>query len=505
MNTETLCIKSITDAADLTAQQNIDADIILPDYYDTIGRILKSEITPVIEAVTVSGDKISIAGIAKFSMIFLGEDNKMYSYENEYKYTKVFQSQFAENCLTQDAKQTVFSVNCRAIAPKRIELRAVIQIKLKIFSQEEKSFLSSIDDSLINVKNETIAYISPVNTVSKCFSLSGSFPMSDFNDKIDIVIRKNSRVKITEIKTIHNKAYIKGLAESEISYYSDNTGNISSTALSIPISEIIDIFGAEDNDECEVFVKDIYTEVIIRNDSSASQALELRLDINMLASVSRNNNGNIITDLYSVSNEICKTTETAEVITSRKKITKTESIYFETDIYDESNYTIIDSWITDVKISTEKHSDKTDILATAIFNAVIRNENGNFSMISREHTFEGVLISESCAYVVKNLNTRVLSDSALQISGGKIRFSADISFECDICYIRKVTGFTDIKIDENNRTDRASSLSVYFAKQNEEIWTIAKENRTSVEKIKRINNLSGDFISEDIMLLLPSF
>ena len=65
MNTETLCIKSITDAADLTAQQNIDADIILPDYYDTIGRILKSEITPVIEAVTVSGDKISIAGIAK--------------------------------------------------------------------------------------------------------------------------------------------------------------------------------------------------------------------------------------------------------------------------------------------------------------------------------------------------------------------------------------------------------------------------------------------------------
>ena len=188
-----------------------------------------------------------------------------------------------------------------------------------------------------------------------------------------------------------------------------------------------------------------------------------------------------------------------------KKITKTESIYFETDIYDESNYTIIDSWITDVKISTEKHSDKTDILATAIFNAVIRNENGNFSMISREHTFEGVLISESSAYVVKNLNTRVLSDSALQTSGGKIRFSADISFECDICYIRKVTGFTDIKIDENNRTDRASSLSVYFAKQNEEIWTIAKENRTSVEKIKRINNLSGDFISEDIMLLLPSF
>ena len=64
MNTDTLCIKTISESANLTAQQNIDADIMLPDYYDTIGKILKSEITPVIEAVTSNGDKISIAGIA---------------------------------------------------------------------------------------------------------------------------------------------------------------------------------------------------------------------------------------------------------------------------------------------------------------------------------------------------------------------------------------------------------------------------------------------------------
>ncbi len=505
MNTDTLCIKSITEAANLTAQQNIDADIILPDYYDSIGKILKSEITPVIEAVTTSGDKISIAGIAKFSLIYTGENNKMYCYENEYRYTKVFQTQYAESYMSSKVNQTVFSLNCRAIAAKRIELRSVLQIGVNIKCSTEKVLISSVDNESVISKNESIDYVSRINTVSRSFSLTGSYPLSDFNEIPDIIIRKDSKIKISETKTIHNKAYIKGLAETEIIFYSDKSGNISSTVISLPVSEIIDIFGAEDDDICSININDIFTETIIRNTEAENKTLDVRLDISIQAEVNRTVTANMVCDLFSVKNEMSTVKDTVELITSCKRVTKNENIVFETDVYDESKFSVVDSWVSNMRISSEKHGNKYNLLVTALFNALTKNEYGTLSVITREHTFETQLIAEQEETTLTNHCERVLSINALQTQPGKIRFSADILFEADICAIRKASCFTDIKILEESQYDATSRFTIYFAKKNEDIWSVAKENRTSLDSLKEINNLTGDIITEDRMLLLPSF
>ena len=504
MNTDTLCIKTITESANLTAQQNIDADIMLPDYYDTIGKILKSEITPVIEAVTSNGDKISIAGIAKFTMIYVGEDKKMYCYENEYRYTKVFQSQFAENNPAIKPTQTVFSVSCRAIAPKRIELRAVLQIGVRINTTSDRTLITAIDNESIIAKTENITYITAVNSVSRSFSLNASYPLNDFNEKIDIIIRKNSKIRINEIKTIHNKAYIKGLAETEILYYSNESCNTASTVLSIPVSEIIDIFGAEENDECNIYFNDVYTEVSIKNESD-NQTLDIRLDVNLQAEINRIANGSIISDVYSIKNEISSVKDNVTLYNSRKRASKTENVVFETSIYDESNFTVIDSWVNNIKISYEKQSGGYGLLITATFNTLIRNEDAVFSIIYREHTFEATIPTEGTECTAENIRANVLSISALHTQDSRIKFSADILLEADIYTIYKVSGFTDITVNNTESYDNSAKFIIYFAKQNEEIWSVAKENHTSVEIIKNINHLTEDILTEDKMLLLPSF
>ena len=505
MNTETLCIKSVNESANLTAQQNIDADIILPDYYDTIGKIIKSEICPVAEAVTSSGDKISVSGIAKFSLLYMGEDNKMYYYENEYRYTKVFQSQYAEKSLSIRINQTVFSLNCRAIAPKRIELRAILQIGARLIVEGCNELISAVDNDCVITKNENISYISTINSVTRSFSLSSSFSLSEFNDKIDIIIRKNSRIKNSEIKTIHNKAYIKGLAETEILYYSNESGCASTTVLSIPVSEIIDIFGAEDDDDCIVHFNDVYTDIILKNNDTENPSLEIRLDVNLQAEITRRVNGNIISDAYSINNELHTVKAAAELSILRKKLSKTESLVFETDLYDECDFSVIDCWLNNVRLSSEKHGNRNNILLTAVFNAFLKNEYGKFSLVAREHTVEVVLVADGSDVNFSEPAYDVLSISALQLPSGKLRFSAEITIGSAVDNICKVYGFTEIDVCDEIKCDASSRYTVYFAKSNEDIWSVAKENRTSVEAIKAINDLSGEAITEDKMLILPSF
>lgn len=503
MKYDTHSIRTITEAANLTSQQNIDADIILPDYFDSIVKILKSEIIPVIEAITASGDKISVAGIAKFSLIYIGEDNKMYCYENEYRYTKVFQTQYAENSLASDVKQTVFSLNCRAIAPKRIELRAVIQVGVKIRCEETKALVSSVDDQTVITKTDSISYLTAVNCVSRNFTLTGSYPLTDFSVKPDIIIKKESKIRITEIKTIHNKAYIKGLAETEILYYSNESCTASSTALSIPLSEIIDIFGAEEDDVCNITVEEINTDILINNNDSTS--IEVRLDVQLNAEITRSINADIISDVYSVKNEIYTVKDTAELITGNKKISKNESIVLETDLYTEGTYSVIEAWITNLRISPEKRGNRYNFLITAYFNALTKDENGNIAILTREHTEETEYLCDSDENILKGITCKPLSLSALQTNSGKMRFSSDMIIEGDMLSICKVTGFTSIDINENIECDTTPKFTVYFAKQNEELWSVAKENKTSIEAIRSINNITGDIITEDKMLLLPSF
>lgn len=505
MTYDTLSIKSITDAANLTGQQNIDADIILPDYYDTIGKILKSEITTVTEAVNTSGDKISVAGIAKFSMIYYGEDKKLYCYENEYKYTKVFQSQYAENCPAVTVKQNVFSLNCRAIAPKRIELRAVLQIGVKLKSESNRILISDIDDDTVFTKNENFTFISTVNCVSRSFSVNGSYPMSEFNEPIGIIIRKESRFKVSETKTIHNKAYLKGIAETELFYYSVESGNTVSAVLTMPISEIIDIFGAEEDDSCNIRLDNINTEIIIKGNDSSNQSVDVRVDINILAEINRSVSANIVTDLYSVKKDVISVKDTVDVAVVCNKSSRTENIIFETDIYDDNSYTVSDCWVENIRINSEKTVGKYNLLVTASFNALLKDDNGNLSVISRENTFETELLSENGATNAANISSTVLSISALQVKGGKLRFSSDIFFEADIYTMCKVSGFTSVEIDEMSSIECGGKYIIYFGKKNEEIWSVAKENKTSVETIKLVNNLSGNVLNEDKMLLLPSF
>ncbi len=505
MNTGTLCLKNITDSAKLTGQQNIDADIILPDYYDTIGKIIKCDVIPVTEALTINGDKISVAGIAEYSVIYLGENKQIYQYENSCKYTKVFQSKYAEGCVATVAAQSVFSLNCRAIGPKRIELRSVIQMNISIRTAEERVLISSVVDEAVISKNENLTYLSKINCISADISVSNSYSSKDFKESFDIVIRKSSKLKLTEIKTIHNKAYLKGIAETELIYFSKENCSIVSTILTTPVSEIIDIFGAEEDYDCNITFNDIYTDISIKNENSSDKTIEIRINANIIAEICRTTEGEVITDIYSTSDELISDNITADIVTSCHKVSKTESIIFETDIYDDNAYTINNCWMENIKISPEKKENRYALLVTATFNTILKDELGTFSVISREHTFETELLCNQQETMIDKLQANVLSVSANLSQNGKIRFTADVLIEAEINNICKVNAFTSIEKDSNSQMTKNAGYVIYFAKQDEEIWTIAKENRASIDKIKMLNKLSGEKMSEDKMLLLPSF
>ena len=162
MQTQNKTIKTKAAVFSDIKEQAVEADLILPDYYPDISKILKCSVNLSTEAVTVSGDRISVAGTALIKLVFCGDDKSINVYETQAKYTKILQCSDIEATDIVDVMQTAGALNYKALGPKRVEVRAVAVVKINVHRLCEKTVLSDVNDK----------YIQKHSCQNKCFALS---------------------------------------------------------------------------------------------------------------------------------------------------------------------------------------------------------------------------------------------------------------------------------------------------------------------------------------------
>ena len=86
----------------------------------------------------------------------------------------------------------------------------------------------------------------------------------------------------------------------------------------------------------------------------------------------------------------------------------------------------------------------------------------------------------------------------------------EIFVECDIIFdilaFNKVSinAITDIQtLAEKEREDK-SRIVLYYANKDETLWDIAKKYSTSVDALKKYNDVESERISKDCMILISS-
>ena len=73
-----------------SAEQPIDIDFTLPDYYADISKILKCRAISRISSKGINGSGISVEGCVTVTVIYCSSDNSISSYEYQYPFSKSF-------------------------------------------------------------------------------------------------------------------------------------------------------------------------------------------------------------------------------------------------------------------------------------------------------------------------------------------------------------------------------------------------------------------------------
>lgn len=503
MEIKKMMIGALCDPQYLSAQQSIETDFVLPDYYDTIGKLLKCSVNPVTEAINVTSDKISVAGSAEFSFLYTGEDNKLYNYENSIKFTKNirYENMEATDCIS--IRQEVISVNYKVLGPKRVEIRGQIRITAEIVKNNNAEFISEIIDENIEIKKNLFSDICPVNAAVREITLSTVGRIQDeFSPRV--ILRKNCNTTFTEVKPISNKLYLSGNTEIEITYLSEKDNSINKHLLTVPVSEVVDFYGVDEQSDCEVVITD--SNIAVDNiNSEKENSFDVRAVLSLKIISFVNKEFFYISDMFSVEEDIKAVTEYVSLRKKRNTINKTVTISLDADVFENEKVNIEDCFIENIRVVSEKNNGSSGFFLSGDFNALFKNSSGNIGLISRNATADFTVSDITDNVNIISFENAVLSCSALQDNDSKIHFSADVYVTIKTEENCKVKLLTDVIATDKLTEKKNSEIVLYFAQKGETVWEIAKENKVHIESIKKNNSLTDETLENDVMLLMADF
>lgn len=472
-------------------QQSIETDIVLPDYFDNISKVLKCNVKTFVEAMTPSADRISVAGIAEISLLYMGEDKKLYNFETEIKYTKVVNCGTVELSDNFFVEQKLISLNYRATGPKKLDVKCVVDIVLNIFSTHENEYISSIDEDGIFEQKKSTEFYELSGIYNKSFSISQNI---DSTQEMRGTIRTNCDIEISEKKIMANKMFIKGTCKVHQIGISNKEEKLVSSSYDLPFSEVLDIYGLTEEDDCDIFGINSRINIINHN----TEGIQVNIIVSFNVILTNKKCIEYVEDAYSVKNELEASFAELNTISTKGMCLDTLMLSFMADTFIEDSFTVCDSYVDGIIAKYNK--DKNTFEISAEFNAILRLSDNSYAYISRTYSNE-VKSRKEISFTPEVAEACLLSASALQADDNRIKFIADVNILLWGCNYCKVNVLTDATVSDK-LVSSSDGIIIYYADKNERIWDIAKSNGSSAESIKKLNGIADDVLLENKMLII---
>lgn len=500
-------IFSIDTVFNESAEQPIDIDFTLPDYYADISKILKCRGVSRISSKNMSGNHISIEGCVTVTVIYCGSDNCVSSYEYQYPFSKSFDTGVnTEGCML-NVKTKCEYINCRAVTGRKIDIHGAAGIYITLTRRRLTDIISDCDDCNIELLRGSVPATVPMGCAEKYLLVEEEIELGSGQPDIRCIIRYDADACITDSKIMAGKSVVKGQMSIKLLYAPEGSGVAQTVRYQLPFSQLIEIDGITDGCDCESKVSIAHLEIKPRI-SASGECRQLMLTAKLLitSECCCNNDVAVILDAYSRryeaninKNEICfdKISENINQSFNCKK---------EFDFPEGSLSAISDMWC-EVGANTVKFEDNMMRVTGTVIAFIIAEDCNSIPIF-----YEKEMDYEFCYPM--NIDGEFKCSPQITVTGANYTLSGDccmeIRMELNICAAiykcSKMPLITEINIDDTKpmAKDCRGAMTVYFASAGEKIWDIARNYFASVDEIKQINEIEQDVLNDDKMILIPN-
>lgn len=490
-------------------EQAIDLDFNLPDYCPDIQKILKCQVFPKVTSRNISSDRLDVDGTTTIRLLYIDAvKSSVRCCEQSVPFSSSFNLNLSPQSAVVFTTSKIEYINCRAISPRRLDVHGAFSLCAKVVAKEAYEFGIGAEESDIEEKKKTVTISNVTDMQQEIFSIEEVVELNPGKPPVESIVRTDVSVCVSDYKVVSEKLIIKGDASIKILYISDlNLGSLETMEYSIPISQIVDVDGLDDNCVCDVHLEILNSNIKSQTDGSGEETL-LGVEMKLAATVIsyKEKDVDILTDAYS------KTYDTQfdyNQISVSRFIKNLNETFIDNNTLEFENYNVarvVDLW-NDVHSITAK-VENDELVFSGKYNVCIlacdREDNPFYieRMIDFSHS---VPWNEKFDSIECSPNFCVVSMSYRIVGDGDLEIRVEIKVDAPVYSKRTIKFISGIFIDQEKtrKKDSEAALTIYYADQGEDLWNIAREYCTSVDAIKNENEIDGDVLENRKMLLIP--
>lgn len=489
---------------DGTAEQPLECDVLLPDHCPDIGKILRCEVTLSLLAWNIQGERATLDGMAAAHLYYADEQGGLRHAEYKIPYTKTLELRAEPIKPVVDITQAVDYFNCRAVSPRRLDMRGAASIFCRITGQNEEQVVCGAEGMGLQLRKESVDTVRMLPCAPQRTELHEDVELGYGKPAVGEILRLSAAARVTDYKVISGKIVLKGEAAVHVLYACEDDDTLLETMeYTLPVSQVMDVDGLDEDCDCTVWYEVCDTAAQPkRNDAGENTLLTLDISLNALAHAAKRTAIEAACDCYSTEYECRQDSKQVPFLEFLGPVTEQATVK-ETLDADEVK-SVVDLWCVAGGVSARTEADFVTVNGKLSICMLARNNNDELFYHEQPKEFtQKIPLPDPGENVM--FTPRVAVDNvSFSMSGAQPEARCNVTVFGELYGRRTKQLLCGVETDPSRKKERRDNmLYLYFADGQESLWDVAKRYNTSVAAIQKGNALDNMATGEKTMLLIP--
>ncbi len=498
LNKENICMGERSVA--VFSQAHCETDIIVPDVNPDIAKVLQVSANTSVLNKTCGSNRITVDARADITILYLGDDGSIYNISSSQQVTHIIDAAGVSDGMYAETEINADNIDYTVLNTRKMNVKVLMGIDANASADVTATVCTGIEsDGGYEILNENLVPYKTVGRISDQICVKERLEIPNGSPSADRILRMDAYLHDKNCTLTQNKLMIQATLCVSAVYLSDIDGKICTAEFEVPLTEVV---AMPDVDETmKPCVKLCVGKIYYRpeqDEDGDNRFIMMECMIGVNAKASYNYNLNIVRDAYCVKHPVTITRESASVnrlvAESKSQISSKDVVVLSDDMPEISR---IFNITPHAFLGTAKIEDGKAVIEGVIESDIMYisgDETGPISTYRHQQQFShSAELSQTGENMVCDVRLDIVHSSYTISMGREIDLRFVLEVDLDVIADEKVEYVTDISpADEECVCTKSYCIKIYFVKEGDSLWSIAKKYRISKNSLMEINNINAD-------------
>lgn len=480
----------------------VEGDIVISDTMPDMAEILAADAKVSVHTDECIKGALTVKGDVVFNVLYKADaTGEIKSCEQTFPFVRTVELKCTEDAECM-AYAEVEHIGFTLVNSRKLSAKVMVALTTRAVQNKEYEPITEICGDDAESRNKKYSIYIPIS--ENCTEIEVSDILTIPNDKPDIgeILKTDAYVIPNDVKIMTGKVMVHGELRINTLYSASDNDELTSVCHSVPFTDVIDAVGADDQSVVNVSYKLEQIYATGKGDLKGdTKIISIDARINVTAKVSRTVSEKIVDDCYMLHSgedvtranmKICEyiTSENARV-QAQGRIEAPKNVKIKE---------VIDCCVKPLLRECTWENGTAQVKGTLAGTVIYRDDEGNYRSATCENDILWQKpIAENC-----DIEAELWTDSVnYEADDNGVQLFCNLGIFAKALKSHNVEIITDMHIKNDENEPKQPGMVVYFAKDGDTLWSVAKKYRTKSDRIKKANNMENDKIETGRRLLIP--